>query len=686
MRHLKLGAQFLLGGLLLLIIPIALIGIITVVESTGSIVALTRDNLSSTTEDLARTLGVSMNEQLIAVENIASSRSVIAAAEKVAKDGLKNSRDEIALANSELAKFKENEGDRCSSVNIFGMGGFGIASSDSINIGIDFSARDYFITAIKGKPNVGSVVISKSTGRIVCAVASPIYGSSGKEITGIIMMAMEIKYLTDMVDATKIGKTGYATLTDRTGLSIAHPIKENILKAKISAVPGMEAVAKMIDQGKSGFAELFYRGSAKVADLAYVPITGWIVISTIKTQELYAPANFIRNMIMAIGIIFLVLASILLYFWSRKLTAPLDKIVMAAESIAAGNLSFELTFDSRQDEIGDLSRAFAIKVKSLKEMVQVAERIASGDLTVKVTPLSDKDAFGNAFSAMVARLRSHMNGINEGFAVLTAAGSEILAATTQVVSGTAETATAISQTTATVEEVRQAARLSSEKAKNVSDNAQRVTQVSQAGQKAVEDTATVMLRIRGQMESIAQTIVRLSEQSQSIGGIIASVTDLADQSNLLAVNAAIEAARAGEQGKGFTVIAQEIKSLAEQSKQATARVREILSEVQKATGAAVMATEQGTKAVEAGVDQSAQAGEAIQILTECSTEATQAATQIVASSQQQVIGMDQVGIAMTSISQAGAQTAASMRQAETSAQNLHELGQKLKGLVEQYKT
>src|SRR4030067_173625 len=109
-----------------------------------------------------------------------------------------------------------------------------------------------------------------------------------------------------------------------------------------------------------------------------------------------------------------------------------------------------------------------------------------------------------------------------------------------------------------------------------------------------------MHRIQEQMESIAQSIVRLSEQGQAIGEIIATVNDLAEQSNMLAVNAAIEAAKAGEQGKGFAVVAQEVKSLAEQSKQATAQVRTILGDIQKATSGAVMATEQGSKAGETG--------------------------------------------------------------------------------------
>jgi methyl-accepting chemotaxis protein len=180
-------------------------------------------------------------------------------------------------------------------------------------------------------------------------------------------------------------------------------------------------------------------------------------------------------------------------------------------------------------------------------------------------------------------------------------------------------------------------------------------------------------------------VVRLSEQGQAIGEIIATVNDLAEQSNLLSVNAAIEAAKAGEQGKGFAVVAQEVKSLAEQSKQATAQVRTILGDIQKATTAAVLATEQGSKAVEAGVAQSAEAGESIRQLADSVIDAAQAATQISASSQQQLVGTDQVALAMENIRQASAQNVAGTRQTEIAARNLHELGLRLKQLVVQYK-
>jgi methyl-accepting chemotaxis protein len=328
-----------------------------------------------------------------------------------------------------------------------------------------------------------------------------------------------------------------------------------------------------------------------------------------------------------------------------------------------------------------LTRVIAVPLRAVSSL---AGQVASGDLTVSVPNDDRTDEVGDlvrAFRDLVAKLRQTTRDLHEGVGVLASASSEILATTTQVASGAAETATAVSETTATVEEVKQTAQVASQKARYVSDSAQKVTQVSQAGRKSVEDAIAGMHRIQEQMESIAESIVRLSEQSQAIGEIIATVNDLAEQSNVLAVNAAIEATKAGEQGKGFGVVAQEVKSLAEQSKQATAQVRAILGDIQKATSAAVLATEQGHKAVEAGVKQSAEASDAISQLTESVNEAAQAATQIAASSQQQMVGMDQVALAMDNIKQASTQNVAGTRQAEVAAQSLHELGMKLGAMI-----
>ena len=306
---------------------------------------------------------------------------------------------------------------------------------------------------------------------------------------------------------------------------------------------------------------------------------------------------------------------------------------------------------------------------------------ASSDLTIFAIVYGIPLAFAILILAGFWIVRTITRQLLESIAQLSASSAEILATTTQVASSAAETAAAVSETTATVEEVKQTAQVASQKARNVSDSAQKVAQVSQAGRKSVEDSIAGMHHIQEQMESIAESIVRLSEQGQAIGEIIATVNDLAEQSNVLAVNAAIEATKAGEYGKGFGVVAQEVKSLAEQSKQATAQVRAILGDIQKATSTAVLATEQGHKAVDAGVKQSADASNSIRQLAESINEAAQAATQIAASSQQQMVGMDQVALAMASIKQASLQNVAGTKQAEGAAQNLHELGVRLGALI-----
>lgn len=192
-----------------------------------------------------------------------------------------------------------------------------------------------------------------------------------------------------------------------------------------------------------------------------------------------------------------------------------------------------------------------------------------------------------------------------------------------------------------------------------------------------------MTRIREQMDSIAECMVQLSNQSKVIGDIIATVDDLAQQSNLLAVNASIEAAKAGEQGKGFAVVAQEVKNLSQQSKAATAHVRTILNDIVKATTAATMATEQGGKAVEAGSSQATAAGEVIRQLTSSIENSAHAAEVIELSGQQQLIGMQQMVEAMESMKIASSQNRESAVQLESAAHRMELLGKELLDLTAQ---
>jgi methyl-accepting chemotaxis protein len=403
-----------------------------------------------------------------------------------------------------------------------------------------------------------------------------------------------------------------------------------------------------------------------------------------RAAEADHAASTATTTIFACTALALALAALIGVLLTRNVAGPLRSLTSAADRITVGDLGASVDVGTRDDELGALARSFERMTLSLRAMAAAAEQIASGDLRASVTPQSANDVVGHAFVKMSANLRAQIGGLVEGAAVLGSAASEIVASTSQLASGASESAAAVSQTTTTVEEIRQTAQMASLKARAVSENAQRAVQVTTSGRKSADDAANGMVRIRSQMDAIGASMMRLSEQSQAIAQIIANVEDLAAQSNLLAVNAAIEAAKAGEQGKGFGVVAQEVKSLAEQSRQATDRVRTILSDIQKATTAAVMATEQGNKAVEAGSRQTELAGESIQSLSGSVSEAAQAATQIAASSQQQLVGMDQVAGAMESIKQASTQNVASARQLETAARNLSDLGQRLKRLVDNY--
>jgi methyl-accepting chemotaxis protein len=403
-----------------------------------------------------------------------------------------------------------------------------------------------------------------------------------------------------------------------------------------------------------------------------------------RADAAQADARNARSTIVFGTLAALVLAGLAGLMITRNIAGPLKNLTSVAERITVGDLSSAVTVDDRRDEVGVLARAFERMTRSLRTIAGAAEQIAAGDLRTSLQPQSPNDVLGNAFVRMTDNLRRQIGGMVEGAALLGSAASEIVAATAQFASGASESAVAVTQTTTTVEEIRQTAQLASQKAKAVADTAQKALQISHNGRKSTEDVVAGMSRIRKQMEAIAESIVRLSEQGQTIGQIMATVEDLAAQSNLLAVNAAIEAAKAGEHGKGFGVVAQEVKSLAEQSRQATDRVRTILGDIQKATTAAVMATEQGGKAVEAGGTQTEMAGESIGALAGSVTEAAQAATQIAASSQQQLVGMDQVAGAMENIKQASTQNVASAKQLETAARNLNDLGQRLKHLAGSY--
>jgi PAS domain S-box-containing protein len=276
---------------------------------------------------------------------------------------------------------------------------------------------------------------------------------------------------------------------------------------------------------------------------------------------------------------------------------------------------------------------------------------------------------------------SLLQAVKDTVGKLAGAAAQILAVSTEQAAGAQEQAAAVAETVASVEQISQTSEQAAERARGVADNSRRSADLGEAGRRSVDDTITGMREIKARTESIAESVLSLAEQAQAIGEIIATVTDIAEQTNLLALNAAIEAARAGEQGRGFSVVAAEVKALADQSKKATAQIRQILNQIQKATNGVVHTMEDGTKSVSRVLDVVGQAGGTIQELAVNGNDAARAAAQIAASAGQQAMGMAQINQAMKNIRHVSTQTLESTRHAERAAQDLSQLAEELRGLL-----
>jgi methyl-accepting chemotaxis protein len=334
---------------------------------------------------------------------------------------------------------------------------------------------------------------------------------------------------------------------------------------------------------------------------------------------------------------------------------------------------------------GRIERLLALYTQSL-------ESVAQGDLTQRITmpgniPTSTRE--GQMASNLVVvtnrmldRLQGIVNDFNSAMQRLEADTQAILEATARQIAMANEQDAVVTETTATVNEVRATVTETAERAQSVAETAQLSVNISRTGQEAVIETIDGMDIIRRRVEDIADNILVLSEHTQQIGEIIATVNALADQSRMLALNASVEAARAGEEGKGFAVVAMEVRNLADQNRDATVQVREILGEIQRATNSAVMVTEEGSKGVDSGQQLVNKAGDSIRELTRAIEDAALAAMQIAASTRQQTIGMDQLTGAMRTIKHATTETVSSTMMVEASVQRLREAAQRVNSVLQ----
>lgn len=492
----------------------------------------------------------------------------------------------------------------------------------------------------------------KADGEIFIQLGVPVLRDDGG-LNGVLVARLDVELISEIMRLRSgLGESGetYLVGDDMLMRTDSRFEEDAIMKRKVDTPAGRQALSG--NTGSETYTD--YRGVevlSSYAPLGLPSVFGtdhdWAIIADIDTKEAYAAINELMKSSIEAGLIVLLLAILVAYLVSSAMVRPLTELTGQADKVAAGDLTVELADSERSDEIGALNNA-------LRDMLQA--------------------------------LRSQTVEVGDNVKMLATSVSELSSTSAELEANTSETSTSVTEIGTTIEEVRQTSQVARDKADSISEDSKNVLDTAEKGRAAVEESIVGMQSIKREVEQVAESVMNLSEQSKNIGEIIDAVTDIADQSNLLSVNAAIEASKAGgKYGEGFTVVAREIKSLANQSKNSTKQIRLILEDIQKATGSAVMSIERGSKAVEDGVKLVNKAGESIAAMAGNAEQTVDYTTQITASARQQSAGVDQVAEAMKNITEAVSQNNEGAKQLSAVSNSLQEMSEDMQKLVERFR-
>jgi methyl-accepting chemotaxis protein len=414
------------------------------------------------------------------------------------------------------------------------------------------------------------------------------------------------------------------------------------------------------------------------------------------------PANASTDLVAA-AVLALAVALTVIFVLSKRVLKPVGELAKFSERLASGDTRARAEFEGK-DEFGVIAENFnrtAAKVahaatnqqaqdslqRGITDLLNMINQVARGDLTVrgKVT----NDALGNVVDSvnfMLDNFTTLLERVRKAAIDVSGSANQILAAADDMTAGATQQDQEITNTSSAVEELTVSMKQVSNNAEASAEAARRALDAAEQGNRAVSDTLEGMQRIRASVQATAKKIKSLGDRSLEISEIINVINDITEQTNLLALNAAIEAARAGEAGRGFAVVADEVRKLAEHSRSATKDIAALIKAIQAETNEAVVVMEEGTREVEVGAGLADQAGKALEAISSVVRQSAELVQEISLASKQQVRGTEGVANAMQIISGITRQTTHGARQTASTVGNMVRLSEQLNEALAQFRS